>query len=441
MSFNLPLALHQRGIYYGYIALAVGTLGIIASLPGQTMGISVYTDHLVQAYGIDRLSLSILYMAGTLTSAFILPLAGRILDRFGARFLATLACVGLALSLLLLAAGPTIVQIITNLTGASHSWTSMAMMYLCFFGARHFGQGQLTIASRTMMGRWFLKKRGLMLGISGVFVAFGFGITPFFINHLIEILTWKISLAVIACGLVCIGLIALAFFRESPEAHGLMIDGGLVSQQALAQAPPKEISFTVQQVKKSLTFWVFNFGVSIYALFITGIAFNMADLGLQHGLSSTESFQVFIYVSFVAVVSDVIAGYLSDRIPLRYLLAFLQAALILALCGFQSFGTPLGYSCIILGLGTASGFYSLLTAAAWPKLFGREHLGSINGLVTAWMVGASALGPYIFNQGKAITGDYTTVIWLSLIVPAVMFVLAFFARTPQPRPVSHHRQC
>lgn len=49
------------------------------------MGVSVFTDALLEALRLSRDQLSLAYMFGTLLSGALLPYAGRLYDRFGAR--------------------------------------------------------------------------------------------------------------------------------------------------------------------------------------------------------------------------------------------------------------------------------------------------------------------------------------------------------------------
>ena len=59
------------------------TLGSIFSIPGQTMGFSVFTDILIKELGLSRVELSLAYCLGTVASGFSLPWMGRVLDRWG----------------------------------------------------------------------------------------------------------------------------------------------------------------------------------------------------------------------------------------------------------------------------------------------------------------------------------------------------------------------
>ena len=51
--------------FYGYIVLIIGTLGVWASTPGQTVGVSVFTDPVKDALGLTRNQFSNAYMIGT----------------------------------------------------------------------------------------------------------------------------------------------------------------------------------------------------------------------------------------------------------------------------------------------------------------------------------------------------------------------------------------
>jgi hypothetical protein len=55
------------------VVLVAGTIGVIASVPGQTAGDSVFTDHLSDGTGLSRLQVSIAYLLGTGTSGLLLP--------------------------------------------------------------------------------------------------------------------------------------------------------------------------------------------------------------------------------------------------------------------------------------------------------------------------------------------------------------------------------
>ena len=175
MLKNFPRWVDAKGIYYGWIVLFVGTLGIAASIPGQTMGVSVYTDNLLNALGLDRSQISLAYLIGTLSSGLFLPFVGRVLDQRGSRFVAVSASVSLAFFVFLMSKSALISDYFAQQFSLQKMHVSFVVITLIYFGVRQFGQGQLTLSSRTMIGLWFERRRGLAFGISGLVVSLPLG--------------------------------------------------------------------------------------------------------------------------------------------------------------------------------------------------------------------------------------------------------------------------
>jgi len=66
-------------IYYGWVVLAAGTLGMLMTTPDQTVGVSVFLAPIIADLGLPRSLVSLLYRVGTLTGSLALPW----IDRFG----------------------------------------------------------------------------------------------------------------------------------------------------------------------------------------------------------------------------------------------------------------------------------------------------------------------------------------------------------------------
>ena len=71
--------------FYGWIILPVAAFALFMSGPGQTYTISIFVDPMIAELGWSRTMVSGLYTAGSLTAGAVMILAGRLLDRYGAR--------------------------------------------------------------------------------------------------------------------------------------------------------------------------------------------------------------------------------------------------------------------------------------------------------------------------------------------------------------------
>ena len=76
---------HRSPIYYGWVVMAVATLGAIMTTPGQTYGVSIFIDHFIRDLGISRTAVSTLYTVGTLLASLMLTYVALLIDRHGPR--------------------------------------------------------------------------------------------------------------------------------------------------------------------------------------------------------------------------------------------------------------------------------------------------------------------------------------------------------------------
>ena len=173
---NRPFDPRRAPFYYGWIVVVAGTIGAIASVPGQTAGVSVFTDDLITTTGLTRLQLAIAYLIGTGSSGLLLGAGGRAIDRYGSRVVALGATFGLATTLVGL-----------SLIGPMNTAVGVIVMSIGFGCLRFSGQGLLTLASRTMVAQWFDRRRGLVTAVSSAMVSFSFAAAPALLLALIDI--------------------------------------------------------------------------------------------------------------------------------------------------------------------------------------------------------------------------------------------------------------
>ena len=70
------------------VVLGISTLGMAATLPGQTAGVSLFIDAFIEDLGLSRSLVSWFYTVATVLSSLGLPLVGRLVDRYGPRRMA-----------------------------------------------------------------------------------------------------------------------------------------------------------------------------------------------------------------------------------------------------------------------------------------------------------------------------------------------------------------
>ncbi|MFA9389302.1 MAG: MFS transporter [Prolixibacteraceae bacterium] len=404
------------------------------SIPGQTMGVSVFTDYLLDALKIERTNLSLSYLLGTVISGFMITRAGKYYDKYGARILAMGAGFLLGLTVIAFTKIDVVVQWVSSLfEGDQHTIIAIIFLVIGFWGIRFFGQGILTMVSRNMVMKWFDKRRGMANGIMGIFVSFGFSYAPRLLNTMIENDGWRgawlnIGLFV---GIVFVAF-ALVVFRDNAKDCGLALDGNFVSKTLKQKKHKTQIELTLKQATKSYSFWIFNLALALNALYVTALTFNIVSIFGESGFDRETAISIFLPASFIAVTFNFIGGWISDFIKLKYLLMINMFGIILAgfaLIQLDSF--KMAYFLLIVGNGIMSGLFSVINTVTWPRFFGIKHLGAISGYAMSWTVIASAFGPFLFSLSLKFHGNYTWGILFCMAIAAILFVLALKANNIQ----------
>lgn len=424
--------------FYGWVVLVVTTLGVVCSIPGQTMGVSVFTDSLLEATGLSRLALSHAYLVGTLASGLALTVGGSWVDRLGVRRTVFGACLGLGATLLYLSESDRLAAGAAAALGLERAAVAWVMLALGFTVLRFSGQGMLTLASRTTLARWFVRRRGIVSAVSGAFVNFGFAAAPLALHLWIELAGWRGAwqgmAATVGLGM---GLVGLLLYRQDPEECGLRPDGAPAASEAgeatsdgSETEPTRE--FTRPEALRTAAFWLVTLGVSSHAMVGTGLTFHIVDLGAEAGLDRARAVAIFLPIAFISTPVGFLAGAAIDRLPVRVVMMVMMLASTVMYAGMGFQQIPVVRWVAVVGWGLASGCYGPLTVAALPKLFGRRHLGAIQGAQMTVLVVASAFGPALLAGLQELLGSYRAGLLVLCALPFSVAVAAPFTRAPRP---------
>lgn len=422
---NCPFRPSSWPFFYGWFILVASAIGTVCSVPGQTMGVSAFTEPLISALGIDRTLISGAYMIGTAGSAFLLTWGGRLYDRYGARRTGIGSALLLGLVLLMLARSDSLSLGLAGLFGREGGVAfPFAVLTVGFLLLRFSGQGMLTMVSRNMLMKWFDHRRGLANSFMAVIVPVSFSISPLMLHRMIGALGWRG--AWMAMGAACIGALTVfiaLFYRDNPEDCSLRPDGGMKPKPHDPRHDPVQ-DWTLAQARRTRVFWVYNLTIALYALYLTALTFHVVSVFEAAGIGEERAFQTFIPASILTVVAGFITGWISDHIKLGYLLAVLMLGMAVSMTGVFLLGSGAGYGMVIIGNGTAGGTFGLLMSVTWPRYFGRKHLGAVSGFHMSWTVGFSAVGPYLFGLSYQYFQSYRAAVAACL---AFLTVLAFLA--------------
>ncbi|MUH35713.1 MFS transporter [Zobellia amurskyensis] len=418
-------------IFYGYIILVIGTIGIYCSIPGQTIGVSVFTDPVKDALGLSRNQFSNAYMIGTICSSLVIGRAGIWFDKYGARYVAFFAAITLAMALVLCSWSVQMSEFLKNMLNVDTWLVPFVLMAALFFVLRFSGQGVLTMASRNVIMIWFDKNRGKVNAISSVAISFGFSSSPLWVNALIEGYSWQVTWQILAVALLIFSFFILQFYKNKPEEHGLLPDGEVLAGEEKSNKPPVSRQYTAKEAQKTRAFWMYGLILAFNSFFITGLTFHVVSVFASEGFSKADAISIFLPASVVAVTISLIFNFLSDYLQLKLYLYLMILGGIMASVGFLFLSSPFGIPMLIGGFGILGGFFAVLNAIVWPRFYGRTHLGAITGKVMSFLILGSALAPPIFSLCFSTFGSYRLLGYLGLLFLLFLALGSIKANNPQ----------
>jgi OFA family oxalate/formate antiporter-like MFS transporter len=430
-----PFSPRRAPFFYGWVIVFLGGMGILASMPGQTLGVSAFKNHVRDALGMSDIAISAAYMVGTILSALLLTPIGKLLDRMGARLVAPTSALMMGITLLLLAKCDAVV----NLLSRAIPWLAPGaapaiVMSLFFFALRFSGQGVLTMTSRNMVAKWFNYKRGLASGIMGFLTQPGFAATPYFFSLLVDAYGWRHAWQILGAFAICIfAPIAILFFRDNPESCGLTPDGGTPDHLKKDQKQRHTIyhQFELAEARRTFAFWIFVGPAMMSAFFLTAIGFHIESIFVSVGLPKDAAFASFIPGCLISMAVRPFLGKLADVVRLPHILRLQLIGLAVMMVGVAFLKPGLPLWAYYVGGGLSGSVFSILLSITWPTFFGREHLGAISGFVMSLIVFGSAVGPWFFSKLESITGNYANASLVCLAITLLFFVASFFVRNPQ----------
>lgn len=422
--------------HYGWIVALAGASGIVASIPGQTIGVNVFNDELIRDLGLTRSQVAFAYFLGTTVSGIMLFWAGRAYDWLGSRRLFVAASMAMGASMYYMSYVDWLPLLATDLLfdGAPSSALLVASLTVGFWLLRLSGQGFLTLASRNMVAKWWKYHRGKVLPMSGIGVSVCFSLSPLAFYELIQATDWRAAWRIL--GLVSgvgIAFYGWLVFRDSPEECGLDIDAGIAPGTKQRDDPEFTIArdFTRSEAIRSFPFWVFCGIFGLQSTFVTGYVFHVLDLAGELGLSEEGILKLFLPGAIIGGVLSIAIGWLSDSFRLKYFAAFMACGT--GLSSFALYARSDGWMIplLIAGMSINSGSFGTITGAFVPRYYGLKHIGAISGVMMSSMVVSSAVGPLLFSLVRDYADAYRPVFAVTLGVAMALFLASFWADNPQ----------
>ena len=369
-----------RTLHYAWVIVAITFLILLVSAGVRAVP-AVLMLPLEQEFGWLRTTTSAALSINILMYGLTGPFAGSLMARVGVRRVVLSA-------LVLLASGVAIAPLIRD------RWQLVALWGLGI----GVGTGLVAVVlAATVVNRWFVARRGMVLGILTASASTGQLVFLPMLARTTERHGWRVAVLVVAAIVAALIPLTAWLLRESPERMGLRAYGApddLPGSPVAADSGENQSLGALAVLRgaaRSRNFWVLCISFFICGASTNGlIGAHLIPAAHDHGIPEVRAASLLALMGLCDLVGTTAAGWMSDRWDSRWLLA--------AYYGLR------GLSLLFLPYALAGASPALVLFAVWygldwiatvpPTLrLANEAFGSTRApIVFGWIAGGHQLG-------------------------------------------------
>jgi MFS family permease len=391
--------------YFGWRVAAVSVVGIaFSTVPVMIAILSVLGRGIELEFGIGRAQVSLLMVFYTIPTIIFLPIFGRVIDKVGLR-----------------------VVLLTSIVSSSAVVFAMAYLARNFFDLCVLsavlglvGTGAQPITYNKLMGAWFDKKRGLVMGIVAAGFGVGYSILPPIISTATRGGGWRDGMIVLAI-LTLLPLLLNYIWAIFPQQRDTVKPESLLTGATLQEALSRPL------------YWFLALAILLVSIVTGAISTHSVGLGRDLHLEPGRAILLPSILGMGTLAARLCVGYLYDKIFAPWVAA---ACLALAASGFAllalaangSIDSNIAMVAIVLisiGYGAESDLVGFLAS----RYFGLRNFGQIYGTLYAMVFVGAAVGAPLFGAGHDKYGNYTLVLAASCVATLTgAAIIAFMPR-------------
>ena len=405
-----------RQIYRGYPIAIVVFLSTGLSVGMTQYAFGEFAGPLKEQFGWSQTQLN-LSLAFSFISGLCAPFVGSLSDRIGIRPV-------MFGSILIIAIGFLMRPFITELW---HWYLFSALVYTGFPGATVLPGGK-------MVGLWFPRTRGRMMGAVMAGNNFG-GITmPPLAAAIIIVFNWQTAYVVF--GVIMGALAVMALFvivEDEKKVESEMKRTGRGDQAQIARAAA-QAGVTLKQALRNRNFWLVTVGLVAATFTYQGVLTQLRQHFEESGFTPAMATTAVSTIAGMGIFSKLAFGRASEKITARIatiLSIGLQMVGVLIIAQVEA-SHLLWLGIFVFGLGF--GGLGALALLVVQEMFGMKEFGGIMGIMQVGMIASGTGAPMMAGAIHDSSGSFDS----AFLIVAAIFVVGI-AALALARPIETER--
>ena len=408
----------KQRIFYGWVIVATLFAVNFSTMCTGTLNYGLFVLPMQRELALSRATFGWMQTTRRLSAGVLSFAVGWLVDRYGSRVYISISALFICVCLLLV------------------SFSSQAWQFILLFGL--IGVSGLAapngIVTSVPVAKWFVQKRGRALALATSGLGIGGIVFMPVTQWLIAGYGWRGTWQILAVLFLLISMpVSALFLRRQPEDMGLSVDGNAPVGAAgrNAQQPADETMWTVREAFGTGTMWKLVGVFVLSGVAQGGASFHRIPYFVEKGHDPLLVSWSFAADAGGAAATALVAGWLADRVPIRFLAAVSFSGFIVAilLMIYVSSAEMMFLSTILFGCSV--GFGMIVHTYIFAAYYGRAFLGTIRGIVMPVNLLSAGLGAPLVGYLHDYTGSYLAAWWALLAIYGISAALVLTALPPR----------
>lgn len=301
------------------------------------------------------------------------------------------------------------------------------VQFFIFYALASMGSGIIWALPAATVQRWFVKRRGLALGIMASGVGVGYAISPLS-SLLISNLGWRAAYLILGLGIWVVLAFAAWIIVGSPQEKGLKPYGA--DDESLSEDSIPE-DWKAGEVLKRVSFLQIC-SLHIFQLFaVMIVAVHLINFATDMGIAEVQAATAWFIVGLSSIPGRIVCGHIAERISYRkgfILCCIANSFALLWLLGVKS---PSMLFVFVIFYGFFYGGQALMLPGLLAHFFGLKPLSTLIGLLMLTGIFSGTTAPlfagFIFDKFK----NYNIAFITASCIWALTALIAILLKKPK----------
>ena len=357
-----------------WLIVAGSFLGlIVGNGPVMQFTFGVFLKPLGAELHAERGTISAALLAGLVMTGVFTPIVGRLIDRRGARAIASPAILLFAVAMAAIgwfANSPTLLIVLYGIAGIAAA-------------------GQTPLPYSKAITSALDAHRGIALGIAMAGVGAGTVLMPMLAQALIQHVGWRGAYLGLGLITALLALPAMGWMVTRPRS---------ASQAAMVASDAARPGLSATEAFRRRTFWILAIAFFAVAMAASGVVAHIVPLLTDRGVDPRSAAAAISTAGLALIVGRLAAGWMLDHVHAPYVaIVFFVLPLIGIGLLLGTSGAAVGIPAAVL-VGAGLGAEVDLIAYLQSRYLGMKAFGEIYGYLFAVFMLGSGLGPFVMGS-------------------------------------------